>query len=195
MKRWDAAIVAAGVVAGVIGAVVVEGGSDRYIAAVALAGLVLTAVTFNHLVPRSPRVVVTYANPQAADRPVVWNDPSRRNRAAHLVVRVENRGRAPARAVEVEFDHLGMHTFNASGNPPDPRELDVRVSLPRFMGGKRVLNPGDSPWKIVGLSVTSESHVWRSRPAHWVARAEGMKEQRGAVEITLLEGSPEKARG
>jgi hypothetical protein len=128
MKRWDAAIVAAGLVVAVIGFVVVEGGSDRYIAAVALAGLVLTAVTLNHLVPRPPRLVVTYANPQADGRPVVWNDPTGGN-VPHLQVRVENRGHAPARAVEVEIDHFGMQVFDAPGG------LDRRAHPYRFMGG------------------------------------------------------------
>jgi hypothetical protein len=186
MKRWDAAIVVAGLIVAVIGYQIVEAASDRYIAAVALAGLVLTAVTFNHLVPRSPRLVVTYANPQVSDRPVVWNGHPTR---AHLQLVVENHGHAPARAVEVEFESLGMDAFNASGNPPDPRELNIRENPPRFTGGERVLNPGDSPWRIASLHAIY--HPWRAGTARWRANAEGMKERRGTVEIILLDGPPE----
>jgi hypothetical protein len=186
MKRWDATLVIVGLVVAALGYQIVEKGSDRYIAAVALATLVLTAMTLNHLVPRSPRLVVTYANPLASDRPVVWNDHPTR---AQLQVRVENHGHAPARAVEVEFDSLGMWVFNVSGNPPDPQELNVRENPPRFTGGERVLNPGDSPWRIASLHATY--HPWHGGTVRWRANAEGMEERRGTIEITLLDGPPE----
>jgi hypothetical protein len=185
MRGWNITIVAIGVLVAVVGAFV----SDPYLAAVATAGAVLAALSLNYMIPRRPRLVVTYTNPATADRPVVWNDPTRRS-SAHLHVLVDNRGRAPARAVEVEFDYLGMAVFNASGNSPNPQELDARVNPPRFMGGERVLNPGDSPWRIAGLFSVNESQVWRSGTAQWRARAEGMEEQTGTVEVTLLDGPP-----
>jgi hypothetical protein len=105
-------------------------------------------------------------------------------------VRVENKGRGSARAVEVEFDYLGMSVWNPTGNPANAQELDARVNPPRFTGGERVLNPGDSPWRIAGLRSVNPSQVWHAGTARWKARAEGMKEQSGEVEITLLEEPP-----
>jgi hypothetical protein len=183
MRGWNITIVAIGVLVALVGAFV----SDPYLAAVATAGAVLAALSLNYMIPRRPRLVVTYANPAVADRPVVWNHPTH---SAHLQVLVDNRGRAPARAVEVEFDYFGMAVFNASGNPPNPQELDARVNPPRFMGGERVLNPGDSPWRIAGLFSVNESQIWRAWTVHWRARAEGMEEQTGTVEVTLLDEPP-----
>jgi hypothetical protein len=105
-------------------------------------------------------------------------------------VRIENQGRGPARAVEVEFDYLGMMVWNPTGNPANPEELEVRVNPPRFTGGERVLNPGDSPWRIASLRSIGPSQVWRPGSARWKARADGMEEQAGEVEITMLDGPP-----
>jgi hypothetical protein len=52
-----------------------------------------------------------------------------------------------------------------------------------------VLNPGDSPWVIANLHAIYRP--WHAGTAQWRASAEGMKQQRGAVEITLLDGPPE----
>jgi hypothetical protein len=182
MRRSNIAIVALGIVVAAVDAVV----SDPYLAVVASASAVLAGLTLDYEIPRKPQLVVSYVNPQASNRPVVWNDSQRGH--AHLIVQVENVGRAPARAVEIEFDYLGMQIFNGSGNSPDSEELNIRVNPPRFTGGDRVLNPGDSPWKVAGLFATER--VWQTGTARWRARAEGMTEQTGMVEIRLLEGPP-----
>jgi hypothetical protein len=182
MKRWDAAIIAAGLPTAVIGWQVAETAEGRFIALMTTIGAILAGVAVNHSIARAPRLVVSYGNPQAANEPVVWNDPTQGR--AHLIVQVENVGPASARAVEVEFDHLGVQIFNASGNDVDSEELNIRHNPPRFTGGERVLNPGDSPWKIAGLFSIHQD--WRAGMARWRARAEGMDEQAGEVEITLI---------
>jgi len=148
MKRWDAALIVAGLPTAVVGWLVTETAEGRFITLMTTIGAVLARVAVNHSITRAPRLVVRYANPAAGDRPVVWNHPDGRTSTGTLQVLVENRGQGPARAVEVEFDHLGLELFNATGNPPNPQELDFRVFPIRFTGGERVLNPDDSPWRI-----------------------------------------------
>ena len=40
-------------------------------------------------------------------------------------------------------------------------ELDFTVSPPRFTGGERVLNPGDSPWPIARLANSYPHQRWK----------------------------------
>jgi hypothetical protein len=140
MKRWDAVIIAAGLPAAVIGWQVAEKAEGRFIAVMTTIAAVLAGIAVNHTIARAPRLVVRYANPAAGDRPVVWNGPG--GQPTYLQVLVENCGQGPARAVEVEFDHLGMELVNAIGNAPIRTELDVTVKPSRFTAGERGAEPG-----------------------------------------------------
>jgi hypothetical protein len=192
MKRLDGlidgGIVAAGVIAAVGGLRLASSGEGRFNAVFIVAAAALAAVTLNHTIPRRPRLVVHYRNPEAGGRPVVW--PYRHGEpGARLHVIVENRGRGPAEAVEVRFDNLGVSVWNESGNPGNPAaEVDRSLSPPRFEGGLRIVNPGES-LTIAALS-DAVGGGWQVRPAHWTARAKHMPEQHGVVEITLLPGPP-----
>jgi hypothetical protein len=82
--------------------------------------------------------------------------------------------------VEVEFDKLNVDCFSEQGVP-------FPVNPPRYVGGERVLGP-DQHWVVANLhSIYTE---WSAGTARWSARADGMEEQTGEVEITLLDGPP-----
>ncbi len=182
----DGGIVLAGTIAAVGGLRLATSGEGRFNAVFIVTAAVLAAVTLNHTIPRRPRLVVTYRNPDADGRPVVW--PFRHGRpGARLHVIVENRGRGAAEAVEVRFDSLGVNVFNESGTPGDlAADVDRSLSPARFVGGLRIINPGES--LIIGALSDAVGGGWQIRPAHWTAQAKHMPLRSGTVEIALLPG-------
>jgi hypothetical protein len=179
MKRLDAAIIALGLLFAAIGLWVAETAEGRFITLMATLAAVLAGLDLNHTITRAPRLVVSYRNPRAGGRPVVWRDPAPGS-PPQLQVWVENRGSGPARAVEVEFDKLNVDCFGEGGMP-------FAVNPPRYMGGERVLGPHQQ-WMMAGLhSINTE---WSAGTGRWRARADGMEEQTGEVKITLLDEPP-----
>jgi hypothetical protein len=177
MKRLDAAFIALGLLFAAIGLWVAETAEGRFITLMATLAAVLAGLDLNHTITRAPRLVVTYRNPRAGGRPVVWREPGSQ---PQLEVWLENHGSGPARAVEVEFDKLNTDCFGEGGSP-------FPVNPPRYMGGERVLGPYQH-WMMAGLYPISTE--WSAGTARWWARADGMEEQTGEVKITLLDEPP-----
>jgi hypothetical protein len=185
MKRLDAAIVAAGLPAAAIGWRVASTGEGRFLAVMTTIAAVLGGLALNHAITRRPHLVVSYRNPDADGRPVVWRAlPPKQS--SYLLVRLDNDGPGAARAIEVDFDSLGVEIWNESGNFPGPY-VDATVHPPRFIGRERVLGPGDH-WTLARLHAISND--WPAGTVRWRARADGMPEQTGEVEITMLDGPP-----
>jgi hypothetical protein len=184
MKRLDAAIIAAGLLLVVIGLWVAETAEGRFTAGMATLAAVLAGLALNHTIARPPRLVVRYVN-RDTDTPVVWNDPKM---WAVLVVFGEPwAGSGTGRRGGIRPPEHGA--VEPLGNALYPEEVNIWVNPPRFTGGERVLNPGDSPWRIAALWPTKRS--WEAGlKARWRARADGMDEQTGEVEIIVLDGPP-----
>ncbi|HEX9993122.1 MAG TPA: hypothetical protein VGB14_09375 [Acidimicrobiales bacterium] len=175
MDRVDAAVV---VLTAVLVVVATQVSDFAGAFAVVAAGASLVAV--NHVVPRRPRLVVEYRNPDAGGRPEVWADPPC---SVHVYVR--NDGRGSAEGVEVRFDGLGAATVsNEVGSPPGPA-LDISTSPLLYTACGRVLNPGQE-WCIARLEWAAH-HRATGGSAVWRAWAKGAPERTGTVRVRLVD--------
>lgn len=137
----------------------------------------------NHTIPRHSKLVVSYRNPLADDRPVLF-PPYPGHPSSHVQVFVRNDGRGPARSIEVRFGRMGADIYNESGNFPGP-DVDVNLHPPLYRPPPDyVLAAGRE--RCIAKLVWHDHAVNRDGTVSWSASAADSQNE-GVVRIRLID--------